>query len=130
MITQSLLNQEFSNFFDFENRGDITIVKVKILRASLKVSLKFKEFSTNLVYGNRKKIIVDMTYCDFMDSSFLGAIVNLVKISRSAGGEVKLVMKHHIQQYISKITRMDRILTIYEELDTALKSFTENAKND
>lgn len=125
MITQSLLNQEFSSFFDFENKGDITVVKVKILRASLKVSIKFKEFSSNLVYGGRKKIVVDMTYCDFMDSSFLGAIVNLVRISRSNGGEVKLVMKHHIQQYISKITRMDKILMIYEDIETAEKSFTD-----
>ena len=123
MITQTVLHQEYSNYFDFEIRGDLCIVKVKLLRASSKISVKFKEFSTNLVYGGRKKIIVDITKSDFMDSSFLGSIVHLARIAKNNGGDIKVVMQNHIQQHISKITRLDRVFQIYQDLDLAIKEF-------
>jgi anti-anti-sigma factor len=123
MITQSILNQEYSDYFEFENRGDLCIVKIKLLRASNKISLKFKEFSVNLIYGGRKKILIDMTYTDFMDSSFLGAIINLVRLAKAQGGEVKVVMQSHIQENVSNITRLDKIFTIYQDVESALNDF-------
>ncbi len=123
MIKKSILSNQYESYFDFENKDDISIVTVKVLRASLKVSLKFKEFSSNIVFGGAKKIIIDMTKCEFMDSSFLGAIVHLVRTARANGGDVKAVMPNHIQQYVSQVTRMDKLFNIYPDLVSAKLSF-------
>ena len=78
---------------DFEKQllGDVLIEKVNLLRASHMEASIMKSRLFEDIQLNNKKIIIDISKCDFIDSSFLGALVVSLKKIRENGGDIKIV---------------------------------------
>lgn len=65
-----------------------------------------------------RHFIVDMTNITFFDSSALGAVVGALKAVQPVGDIVIVVANEQVLQLL-KLTRMDKIFKVYQDLDTA-----------
>jgi len=65
--------------FEKEINDDIVIEKVNLLRATYKETEVFRNFVQNDIEAGWQKIIIDMKNCEFMNSSFLGVLINSLK---------------------------------------------------
>ena len=65
------------------------------------------------------RIAIDMSRVDFMDSSGLGALINGLKATREAGGDLRIATPVEQVQLVLKLTNLDRVLTIYPSAETA-----------
>ena len=61
--------------FEKQSSGEVLIEKVNLLRATTVEASIMKKRLFDDIHLYKKKIIVDISKCDFIDSSFLGAMV-------------------------------------------------------
>ncbi len=110
---------------DFEKQlsGEVVIEKVNLLRATtVEASITKKRLFDN-IHLSKKKIIVDISRCDFIDSSFLGALVIALKGTRETGGDIKIVTGSSVVKETLYITGFLRVFENYSSVEDALKSF-------
>ena len=111
---------------NFESRlfGDVLIEKVNLLRATLIEASIMKKRLLEDIQLNNKKIIVYISKCTFIDSSFLGALVVSLKKIRETGGDIKLVISPSLYTTgVINYSGLLRAFDTYTSLKDALKSF-------
>jgi len=106
-----------------EEHGSILVEVVDLNRATLSDVEEFKKILFQDIQTGWKKIIVDLTECEFIDSTFLGAIVISLKKITELGGKLRLVGIQPEVQTLFQLTKMNRIFEIFENREDALQSF-------
>ncbi len=105
----------------------ITIVTIKETRLDASIAPEFKKQMEEIINNKKDKIILDIKDIGFMDSSSLGALVGVLK---AMGSDGKLVIcgASGVVLELFKLTRMDRIFTLVEDMNSAKQEFLANAE--
>ena len=106
-----------SEILSTEIIGQNIILKVNLLRATACEADALKKYFSKIPINSMKNVIVDLTECNFVDSTFLSAIISF---NRKTKSEVKLVVSDKRQLAIFKITKIDSLFKIYLNLDKAM----------
>ena len=110
--------------FEKQLFGDVLIEKTHLLRATIKEASIMKRRLFEDIQLNNKKIIVYISKCTFIDSTFLGALIISLKKIRETGGDIKIVISpSSLTAGIINYSRLQRVFEIYPSLQDALKSF-------
>ena len=110
--------------FEQHLSGDVLIEKVNLLRATTVEASIMKSRLFEDIKLNNKNIIVDIRECDFIDSTFLGALVVSLKRTRKTGGDIKLVItSSSFAEGIVDNSGILKIFEIYTSAKDALKSY-------
>lgn len=70
-----------------------------------------------------RKIIVDCSNLRFVSSMGIGTLVRIHGQMRKLGGDVKLANVHGMVADLFSITHIDRLFSIYPDIETAAKAF-------
>ncbi|TDJ54514.1 MAG: anti-sigma factor antagonist [Ignavibacteria bacterium] len=111
---------------DFEKqlRGDVLIEKVNLLKATIMEANIIKTRLFEDILLNNKKIIVDISNCDFIDSTFLGVLVASLKRTIEIGGDIKIaIASSSFAEGIVNNSGILRVFEIYTSVEDALESF-------
>ncbi len=76
-----------------------------------------------LVEGGTKKMVVDMSGVDYVDSAGLGVLVGIAGILRTAGGEMKAAALQQRVADVFQITRLTKVIDVQPDVAAAAKSF-------
>ena len=76
---------------------------------------------SNCVDTGPKNLILDLSQIDFVDSSGLGALVQLVKKAQNAEGTLQIVSNPRVTQTV-KLVRLEKFLSLQQSVDVALES--------
>ncbi len=68
-----------------------------------------------------KNIILDLSQIDFVDSSGLGALVQLAKQAQTAGGRLQIVTNARVTQTV-KLVRLENFLSLQISVEAALEN--------
>lgn len=79
---------------------------------------------SNCVDTGPANLILDLSQIDFVDSSGLGALVQLVKKAQNAEGTLQIVSNPRVTQTV-KLVRLEKFLSLQQSVDVAM----ENIKN-
>ena len=79
-----------------------------------------KKLKTNIDKGP-KNIILDLSKIDFVDSSGLGALVQLVKHTKQKEGTLQIVSNARVNQTV-KLVRLEKFLSLQNSLDDAINN--------
>jgi len=109
--------------FKIDRHGDVIVVHVFLSRATLARALKFKDLVTEAIGEGATKLVIDLSICEYIDSTFLGAMVSLLKKVNSLNGDLKLVYSKDMPSLVFVLTRMDKVFKVFNSLDDALESF-------
>ncbi|HVO73204.1 MAG TPA: STAS domain-containing protein [Ignavibacteriaceae bacterium] len=106
-----------------ENYGDVIVQVVDLTRATMKEADEFKRVLLEDIEKGYKKLIVDLSVCEFIDSTFLGALVVSLKKITNLGGDLRLVGFQPGVHSMFELTRMNRVFDSYKSKEEAVKSF-------
>ena len=106
--------------FEININNDVLVIEVDLFRASLSDADKFKVILENEIENGFKNIIIDLSKCTFIDSSFIGALVVTLKKLNEIGGELKLIISSKIIQNAVHLTKTVEIFNTYFTVDEAL----------
>lgn len=79
----------------------------------------FRKVMTKYVEAGPNNIILDLATIDFVDSSGLGALVQLVKKATTEGGTVQLVTNPRVTQTV-KLVRLEKFLSLQPSVEDAI----------
>jgi anti-sigma B factor antagonist len=78
----------------------------------------------DLLKSHEKKIILDLSELNYLDSTGVGILVMCSGKVKQTGAELKVVGAQGIVEQTLKMTRVDQIVTLYATLETAAENFT------
>jgi anti-sigma B factor antagonist len=93
-------------------------------------SAAVREVVRDLLAKGRKKILLDLSDVDYIDSSGLGSLVSSFTSVKNESGQLKLV---YLTKKVRDLLQMTRLFTVFEVFDdesTALASFTAFDKSE
>lgn len=105
---------------NFENKT-CTIAIQKVDKLDAQSAPELRSYIVNIINNGSENIIIDLSNISFMDSSALGAIVSIMKVL-GGNGKLILVGVHGIVLDLFKLTRMDNVLNLYNDIESAKKS--------
>ncbi len=108
-----------------ETIDDIIVEIVNLDRATLLEAEELKRQVNDKIDNGYRKVIIDLTSVEFLDSTFLGIIVNTLKKVAKLGGDLKLVGFKPNVRSMFELTRLFRVFESYSELQDAIKSFNK-----
>jgi|SRR5690606_22502286 anti-anti-sigma factor len=109
--------------FTKETHGNVLVEIVNLTRATLKEAEEFKMTLSEDINAGWRRIVVDLTECEFIDSTFLGALVVSLKKVTGLGGDLRLVGFQPAVHSMFELTRMYRVFEAYKTREEAVKSF-------
>ena len=74
-----------------------------------------------------RKIVVDLSQCEFIDSTFLGELVLSLKSIARIGGDIRLVKPMLINKPLMSIAGTLNVFNVYNNLEDAINSFNYNS---
>jgi anti-anti-sigma factor len=110
---------------DFEKKieKDVVIEVVNLSRATWKEAIQFKAILEEDVEKKFRKLVVDISQCEFLDSTFLGTLVLAKKSINKIGGELKIVEPPSVFKVLREKTSTLQVFDSYKSLEDAVDSF-------
>jgi anti-anti-sigma factor len=109
-----------------EIHGDVLIEIVNISRATLKEAEEFKTRLVEDINEGWRSIIVDLSECEFIDSTFLGTLVVSLKKLTTLGGDLRLIGFQPAVHTMFELTRLFRVFESFESKEEALDSYRKS----
>ena len=103
------------------------VFKVNLLRATLNEASEFKDYLEEAIKDSDKDIIVNLSDCDHMDSTFLGVLVSGYKRLKKKDRNLVLIEPTDHSSIFLTLNSIGKIFPIYNNLKDALQDI-ENKK--
>lgn len=109
--------------FTKEIHDNVIVEVVNLERATLKEAEQFKKVLIDDIKDGHKNLVVDLNSCEFIDSTFLGALVVSLKKATSLGGDLKLVGFQPAVNSMFELTRLHRVFEAFRTREDAIASY-------
>lgn len=116
-LTQNIITTDIEEYFSVNISSENVVVKVNLLRATANEADYFKKYLAQITSKKHKYLIIDLSYANFIDSTFLSSIICY---NKKIEAQIKLVVSDTRQLTIFKITKLDSLFKIYPTLNQAL----------
>lgn len=116
------------NYDDFKINivDDIAIVTVDLLVATHRDAKPFWDELEKRSILDWDKIIIDLSFCTFIDSTFIGILVKIFRTVSSKNATMRLVFPEKNALIYFHTTGITKIVNCYNTLDEAIDSFKSN----
>ncbi|MDJ0701794.1 MAG: STAS domain-containing protein [Leptolyngbyaceae cyanobacterium MO_188.B28] len=84
----------------------------------------FRKVLGKCIEDGPSHVVLDLSTIDFVDSSGLGALVQLVKKANTSGGSLQVVTNARVTQTV-KLVRLEKFLSLQPSVEAALANFNE-----
>ncbi|MFB3784867.1 MAG: STAS domain-containing protein [bacterium] len=105
-----------------ENHGSVTVVSFEV-EDQFNDPEPLRQVITERMDAGFKDFLIDLENIVYMSSSSLGFIITLYQQLKKKGGRLKLMKAQPSVSNLIEITRLDRLLEMFDDQDTALRSF-------
>jgi anti-anti-sigma regulatory factor len=113
--------------FSISTIDDISIVKVDIAAATQRDSQGlWDKMAEDLVF-DQPKIIIDLTPCTFIDSTFIGMIVKIFRRVSEKDSRLKLAFPQITNLESFRVIGITKIVECFSSLEDAIESFKPGA---
>jgi anti-anti-sigma factor len=105
----------------------VAVVKVELVSATLRDSQGLWDLMDMESIFEKKKIIIDLSGCTFIDSTFIGMIVKIYKQIIERGGKLKLVFPQVTELESFRVIGITKIMECFRTVSDAVESFNANS---
>lgn len=108
---------------DTQEVNGALLIDVKEKDANLSISEPFKVLVCSKIDKGNTKLIISFKEVEYVDSSFLGALVAILKKLISSEGKLVLVFLNQDIKHLFTLTRLDKVFVVEDNTESALKHF-------
>ena len=114
-----------SEDFELLTIKGVRIVVVNLTRATINEAKILKTIIEEQIIIGARKLVIDISHCEFIDSSFIGTLVVEQKRMKEKGGKIMLIEPVKLDKDLFLVTNTLRIFEIYQTREDAIKSTKE-----
>ena len=103
--------------------GDVTLVRVGEARLMYPLLSDFAGSVSSLLAAGDKKVVVDLSGVNYMDSASIGCLMDLYRQANAAGGKLKLAGVQKRVETMLTMTGAQNFLEIHPDEASAVRSF-------
>jgi len=104
----------------------VFVIEVNLIRSTLNEAIAFRKILEKEINSGHTKLVIDLSKCDYIDSTFFGAIVLASKMLIGLGYKLKVVEPTIVGEYIFTYTNYRKVFDKYETREEAILSFEED----
>ncbi len=101
----------------------IAIVRVREARLMYPLLSEFSAAVTSLIAAGERKVIIDLTTVNYVDSATIGCFMDLYRQASAAGGSIKLSGVNKRVETMLTMTGAHNFLEIHSDEAGAVRSF-------
>lgn len=105
--------------FSSKDLGDGLVILLLEGKLNMVNAPRLRDMINARVAIGENRIAIDLSKVEFIDSSGLGALINGLKSTRQAGGDLRIATPTEQVKLVLELTNMDRVLKVYENAETA-----------
>ena len=103
--------------------NDILVIVIENKEANLSKSEQFKELILEEITNGARNLIISFKNVEYLDSSFLGALVAILKNLLPLNGKLVITEMNEDILNLFELTRLDKIFTLKPSVETSLQNF-------
>lgn len=107
------------DLIEIDRTAAVPVVVPRVKRLDASVAPAFKQEVVQLVQGGERRLVMDLSGVEFLDSSGLGALVSILKALGTQGALAVCGARGSVLS-LFKLTRMDKVFPIDADRQAAL----------
>ena len=104
----------------------VFVIEVNLSRSTMLEANEFRKLIKEEISSGHTKLVIDLSKCDYIDSTFFGALIVSSKMLIDLGYKLKVVKQGIVEEYIFTFTDYRKVFDKYETREEAIKSFEED----
>ncbi len=104
----------------------VFVIVVNLIRSTLNEAIAFRKIAEEEINSGHTKLVIDLSKCDYIDSTFFGALIMTRELMNDIGYKLKVVKPAIAGDYIFTTTHTLSLFDIYKTREDAIKSFEED----
>jgi anti-anti-sigma factor len=101
----------------------VFVIVVNCTRSTMLEAKEFKKLIKEEINSGHNKLIIDLSKCEYVDSTFFGAIMMTFGMMTDTGYKLKVVQPTISGEDIFTTTNTLRLFDLYKTREDAIKSF-------
>ncbi|MCH7963610.1 MAG: STAS domain-containing protein [Bacteroidetes bacterium] len=113
---------------DFEKiyLDGVFVIAVNLNRSTINEAIIFRKILKEEINSGHTKLVIDLSKCVYIDSTFFGAIIVASRMLNDIGYKLKVVKPAIAGEYIFTHTNTLKLFDKYKTREEAIKSFDED----
>jgi len=103
--------------------NDVLVIVIENKEANLSKSEQFKEMMFKDIEDGSHNLVISFENVEYLDSSFLGALVAVLKKLLPLKGKLVLTHLNEDIRNLFELTRLDKIFSIESNIEISLQQF-------
>jgi anti-anti-sigma factor len=116
------LDPEFYENFKKERHENILIEIIKAKELDFRKTMQFKDVLDEDISDGYNNILVDLSECDSIDSSFLGMLVQANKMLELHNGHLKIIGLNALSDNIIIFSGFKKLFHVFNSKQSAIQS--------
>ena len=114
-------------YFKKINVDGVFVIEVNLTRSTLNEAIAFRKIVEEEINSGHTNLIIDLSNCDYIDSTFFGAIMMALEMMKDKGYKLKVVKPVKPEEDIFILTNTLRLFDLYKTREDAIKSFDSDS---
>ena len=106
-----------------EIRGDIITNRINLLRTTVNEANELRNLLEEQIVFGHSKIVIDLSQCTHLDSTFIGVLVINQKKLQEKDGELVIVEPLDPAKELFYLTGVSKMFNTFESAEDAIRSF-------
>ena len=107
---------------------DVYVIAVNLTRSTLNEAVAFRKIVEGEINSDHSNLVIDLSKCDFIDSTFFGAIIVVFKMIKGKGYKLKIVQPANREEDIFTTRNLLRLFDLYKTREDAVESFKSGSQ--
>ena len=104
----------------------VYVIAVKCARSTILEANEFRKLIKDEINSDHYKLVIDLSKCEYVDSTFFGAIMMAFGLMKDKGYKLKVVRPTISGEDIFISTNTLRLFDIFRTREEAIRSFKED----
>lgn len=103
----------------------VCVLAVNLIRSTVNEVIAFREVVEEVINSRHSNFVFDLSQCEFIDSTFFGAIIISLKTINAKGYNLKIVEPAKTGENVFTAINFRRLFDLYKTREDAIKSFED-----
>lgn len=108
----------------------VFVIVVNCSRSTILEANKFRELIKDEIYSHHNRLVIDLSNCNYIDSTFFGAIMMTLELIRNKGYKLKIVKPAISGESIFATTHTLSLFELFKTREEAIISFKKDFQHE